>query len=98
MTDSFQVRSYTMVATSSPAASVAKQDTSQQLALLIAEAADDRKGADIVILNVSEVSYLADYFVLITGFSSVQVRAIAHSIEDKVEEEWQRYPSHTEGQ
>ncbi|MBD1862154.1 ribosome silencing factor [Trichocoleus desertorum] len=97
MTD-FKVRSYPAVATSSQPADVAKQDTSKQLALMVAEAADDRKGADIVILKVSEVSYLADYFVLVTGFSSVQVRAIARSIEDKVEEESQRFPLRTEGQ
>ena len=98
MTDSFKVRSYPTAAASSPVASVAKEDSSKQLALLIAEAADDRKGGDIVILKVSEVSYLADYFILVTGFSSAQVRAIARSIEDKVEEECQRFPLRTEGQ
>jgi ribosome-associated protein len=98
MTDSFQVRSYPTVADSSSGASVVKEDASRQLALLMAEAADDRKGVDIVILKVSEVSYLADYFVLVTGFSSVQVRAIARSMEDKAEQECQRYPLRTEGQ
>jgi ribosome-associated protein len=49
-------------------------------------------------LKVSDVSYLADYFVVVTGFSNVQVRAIANSIEDRVEEEWQRRPLRTEGQ
>ncbi|NES97266.1 MAG: ribosome silencing factor [Desertifilum sp. SIO1I2] len=72
-------------------------EQSKRLALTIAEAADDRKGSDIILLNVSEVSYLADYFVLVTGFSNVQVRAIARSIEDKVEEDWQRFPLRTEG-
>ncbi|NET37856.1 MAG: ribosome silencing factor [Cyanothece sp. SIO1E1] len=74
------------------------QDDSLLLALAIAQAADDRKGADIRILRVSEVSYLADYFVIITGFSNVQVRAIARSIEDEVEQKWQRQPLRTEGQ
>lgn len=96
MTDSFKLRSSPIAATS--VTSAAKQDVSKELALLIAEAADDRKGSDIVILDVSEVSYLADYFVVITGFSNVQVRAIARSIEDKVEQEYQRYPLRTEGQ
>jgi ribosome-associated protein len=67
-------------------------DDSYRLALTIAEAADDRKGGDIVLLKVAEVSYLADYFVVITGFSSAQVRAIARSIAEKVETEWQRQP------
>lgn len=74
------------------------EDTSQNLAFTIAQAADDRKGADIRLLNVADVSYIADYFVVITGFSSVQVRAIANSIEDAVEEQWQRLPRRVEGQ
>lgn len=73
-------------------------EESRQLALTIAQAADDRKGADIVLLRVADVSYLADYFVVITGFSNVQVRAIARSIEEKVETEWQQLPVRIEGQ
>jgi ribosome-associated protein len=73
------------------------EDHSLALALAIAQAADERKGADIVLLKVTDVSYLADYFVVITGFSSVQVRAIARSIQDKVEVEWQRQPQQIEG-
>jgi ribosome-associated protein len=75
-----------------------KQDMSQALALTIAQAADDRKGEEIVILRVAEVSYLTDYFVIVTGFSRPQVRAIAQSIEQKVETVWQRLPLRTEGQ
>ncbi|NJL22377.1 MAG: ribosome silencing factor [Leptolyngbyaceae cyanobacterium SM1_3_5] len=68
------------------------------LALASAKAADDRKGGDIVLLNVSEVSYLADYFVVVTGFSQAQVRAIARSIEDAIETEFGRLPAQKEGQ
>lgn len=75
-----------------------EDDSSYLLAQTIAQAADDRKGGDIVLLKVSDVSYLSDYFVVVTGFSNVQVRAIANSIEDRVEEEWQRRPLRTEGQ
>ncbi len=71
---------------------------SHQLALTIAQAADDRKGVDIALLRVSDVSYLADYFVVVTGFSNVQVRAIARSIQEKVETEWQQLPLRIEGQ
>ncbi len=71
--------------------------SSEQLAKTIAEAADDRKAADLVFLRVVEVSYLTDYFVLATGFSRAQVRAIADSIEDKVERELGRNPARIEG-
>lgn len=76
----------------------AQDDTSYALAVTIAQAADDRKGADIAVLRVSEVSYLADYFVVVTGFSNTQARAIAQSIQDKVATEWQRSPLRIEGQ
>lgn len=73
-------------------------EDSRTLAMAIAQAADDRKGIDIVLLKVSEVSYIADYFVLASGYSGTQVRAIARSIQDKLETEYQRLPVRVEGQ
>lgn len=72
-------------------------EEAKALALAIAEAADDRKAGNITILQTGDVSYLADYFVIVTGFSKVQVRAIATSIEDAVEENFERLPLRTEG-
>lgn len=71
---------------------------SHTLARKIFQAAEDRKGANISVLHVAEVSYLADYFIFVTGFSHVQVRAIAQAILDTVETELQRIPTHVEGQ
>lgn len=73
------------------------QSRSGQLALTIAQAADDRKAADIVLLRVEEVSYLTDYFVIGTGFSKTQVRAIAQSIEEKVVQQHQLKPLRVAG-
>jgi ribosome-associated protein len=42
---------------------------SKNMAWKIAEAADDRKAEDIVLLNVEEISFITDYFVIATGFS-----------------------------
>lgn len=70
---------------------------SRKLASTIVEAASDRKAGDIVLLRVTEVSYLADYFVMMTGYSRVQVRAIADAIEEKVFTELQRNPLRTAG-
>ncbi len=67
-------------------------DSSVQLAQVIARAADDRKAADMILLKVGAVSSIADYFLIVTGFSKTQVRAIAHSIADEVEETLQRLP------
>ncbi|MDF5713992.1 MAG: ribosome silencing factor [Rhizonema sp. NSF051] len=72
-------------------------DNTEKIALTIAEAASDRKAGEIILLKVADVSYLADYFVLMTGYSKVQVRAIADAIEEKVKTEWQRSPLRTAG-
>ncbi len=71
---------------------------SKALALLAAEACDDRKAADIVLIRVEEISSIADWFVIASGFSDVQVRAIARSVEDKVEQVSGRLPLRKEGQ
>ncbi len=72
-------------------------EAAKALALAIAEAADDRKAGDITVLQTGDISYLADYFVIVTGFSNVQVRAIANAIEDAVEEQFERLPLRSEG-
>jgi len=74
------------------------KDASYRLAKAIATAADERKAGDIMILHVGEVSYLADYFVIVSGFSKVQVRAISQAIDAQVETELRRLPLRVQGQ
>lgn len=69
----------------------------KNLALAIADAASDRKAEDIVLLKLDQISYLTDYFVIITGFSKAQLRAISDSIEEKMEKEFNLYPVRIEG-
>ncbi|MFO8039874.1 MAG: ribosome silencing factor [Sodalinema sp.] len=73
------------------------ESESYRLVASAVQAAEDRKGADLVVLRVEEVSYLADYFVIITGFSRVQVRAIAQAIQAQVEVDLDRPPVRVEG-
>lgn len=75
----------------------AADELTEHLVEAIVLAADDRKAADIVVLKVSEVSYLADYFIIATGFSRIQVRAIAEAIEKEVAEAGHKLPLRTEG-
>jgi ribosome-associated protein len=51
----------------------------------------------MVLINIGEVSTLADYLLIVTGFSKVQLRAISDSVADKLEEELDRRPLRTEG-
>jgi ribosome-associated protein len=69
-----------------------------QMSLAAAMAAEDRKAEDILILAVGEVSVLADYFVIATGLSKAQVRAIANAVEDKISEQFNRTPIRCSGE
>ena len=57
---------------------------SRELSVIAAEAASDKKADDIVALNVAELLVVTDYFVIATGNTNIQVRAIAGEIEDKL--------------
>ena len=70
---------------------------SEQLAALAADACDDRKATDIRLIRVDEVSSLADWLVIAGGQSDVQVRAIARSVQDRLEDEVKRLPLRKEG-
>ncbi|WP_320674563.1 ribosome silencing factor [Prochlorococcus sp. MIT 1341] len=70
---------------------------SESIALLAAEACDDRKAKDIQLIRVEDVSSLADWIVIAEGFSDVQVRAIAKSVEDVLENKANRQPLRREG-
>lgn len=50
--------------------------------------AEDKKAYDIKVLDISKISVIADYFVLCSGRSSVNVQAIAGEIVDKVKEQF----------
>lgn len=72
--------------------------TSEALANLAAEACDDRKAVDIRLIRVEDISSLADWFVICSGLTDVQVRAIARSVEERLEREVHRLPLRREGQ
>jgi ribosome-associated protein len=60
---------------------------SKQLALLCRELADNKKAEDIVVLDVRKLSSVTDYFVICSGTSEPQLRAIVGEIEDRLREE-----------
>lgn len=60
---------------------------SRKMAERAARAADDKKAKDIVLIEVEAVSSVTDYFVVCTGSSTTQVKAIADAITAGMEEE-----------
>ena len=57
--------------------------TAEELANAIYEILDDRKANDVKVLHVEKKTVIADYFVLCTGNSSTQVKALADEVEYK---------------
>lgn len=51
-------------------------------ARLAALAAEGKKAHDIVILDVADLTALADYFVICSGHSTLQVRAIVEAVQE----------------
>lgn len=64
-----------------PSKSGAKLD-SQQAAYIAANAAEAKKSLGTLVLDVGQVTILADYFVIAGGDTLTQVRAIVDSIEE----------------
>ena len=71
---------------------------SKQLALLCRELADNRKADNIVVLDVSAISTVTDYFVIASGNSEPHLRAIVDEITSKLLEEHKLKPRATDGQ
>ncbi len=61
-----------------------KQVSPEVLAKLCAEEAEEKKAHDIISLKVSELTTIADYFVLCTAQSEPQMRALANWIQKAV--------------
>lgn len=66
--------------------------SSKQLACIIARTLDDKLGKDITILNISNVSSLADYFVIVTGDSTPQVKALMQNSKERLKKLFNRAP------
>lgn len=64
--------------------------TEQEKLNIICKAIADKKGVQIRILHVSELTSIADYFVLSTVRNQKQAQAAAEEVEDKMEEAGER--------
>ena len=70
----------------------------EELLEKIIKGIQDKKGKEIVTLNISKIeNSICDYFVICHGTSSTHVDAIIDSIEQKVKKELNEKPYHKEG-
>lgn len=51
---------------------------------IIYDALADKKGEDIKVIDISEISVIADYFVIVNGNSDSQIQALVENVEEKM--------------
>jgi ribosome-associated protein len=73
-----------------------RQDKARQLAGQIVQLALSKKAFDISVMDLKDLSGVADYFVLASGATDIQVRAICKAIDDGLRAKGIR-PHHVEG-
>lgn len=59
-------------------------EQSKKMAKIAYEALDEKKGEDIKVIDISEISVLADYFIIANGTNDSQVRALVENVEEQL--------------
>ena len=59
-------------------------NTEKMMAQIACKAIDDKKGQDIKVIDIHNVSVIADYFVIASGTNSNQVQAIVDNVEEQL--------------
>jgi len=67
-----------------------------ELAEAIVKVLDSKKAGGLKLLHVSDKTVIADYFIICTGTSNTQIRALANEVEYQIGEAGV-YPGHIEG-
>ena len=57
----------------------------KEIALAAAKALEDKKGVGVKLLEVTEVTTLAEYFLICTGTSNTHVNTLCDAVEEAVE-------------
>lgn len=68
-----------------------------ELARTVVNVIEDRKGEDILMLDLREVSPIADFFVIATADNERMLRALVRNIDAALSEQYEMDPLHVEG-
>ena len=74
-----------------------KDMTTEELANKIVGILESKKGSDIEVIDVADKTTLADYFIIATGNSTTQIKALADEVEYILKTEDQIMADHVEG-
>jgi len=72
---------------------IGPKELAEEVALLL----DSKKGIDIEVIKVEDLTIIADYFVICTGTSSTHVKALSDEVEFKLRENKAISPLRIEG-
>ena len=61
------------------------KERSGKLARIAIAALEEKKAADIRVIDISEVSVLADYFIIANGSNRPQIQALSDEVSEKME-------------
>ena len=68
------------------------QSRSHEQAIFIAQTANDKKAEDVLVLEVGDLSSIADFFIFASGESERQVRGLASFIEKEMATWYHTHP------
>ena len=71
--------------------------TPKEMAILAAKALDEKKGKEISAIEITDLTTLADYFVIATGTSNTQINALCGAVEKALKEQAGEDPLRREG-
>lgn len=60
--------------------------TAKQMAAIAAKALDEKKGLDVKLIEITDVSTLADYFLICTATSGTHVKALCDAVEEAMDQ------------
>ena len=63
---------------------IMSNDISKAMAKATIEALEDKKAEDIKIIDISEVSVLADYFIIASGSNRSQIQAMVDNVDERL--------------
>lgn len=61
-----------------------EKEKSKEMAALAIDALEDKKAEDIHVIDISDVSVIADYFIIAGGSNRSQIQALCDNVEEKL--------------
>lgn len=69
----------------------------KELAIIAAKALDEKKGKEISAIEITDLTTIADYFVIATGSSNTQINALCGAVEKALKKQADEAPLRREG-